>query len=149
MFAGSSARVEEYQEFLSDSGVRCDGMNKCVLEPLGTIRSEIKNKEDAPLFYTERAPNAQLELSPSYWDGIEGMKVGDEIIVITWLHRADRDALKVHPRGDVSRPLTGVFLTRSGSASQLFQMVRNQRLRGFSGRQRGEVKLTCDGVLGN
>jgi tRNA-Thr(GGU) m(6)t(6)A37 methyltransferase TsaA len=88
-------------------------MNRYVLEPIGTIRSEIKNAEDAPLFYTEGAPNAHLELSRSYWDGVEGMKVGDEIIVITWLHRAGRDALKVHPRGDASRPLTGVFLTRS------------------------------------
>ena len=83
------------------------------IEPIGVIRSEIKNRDDAPLFYTEGAPNAHLELSPSYWDGMEGMKVGDEIIVITWLHRAGRDALKVHPRGDVSRPLKGVFLTRS------------------------------------
>jgi tRNA-Thr(GGU) m(6)t(6)A37 methyltransferase TsaA len=65
-----------------------------------------------PLFYTEGAPNAHLELSPSYRDRMEGMNVGDEIIVITWLHRAGRDALKVHPRGDASRPLTGV-LTRS------------------------------------
>ena len=68
------------------------------IEPIGVIRSEIKNRDDAPLFYTEGAPNAHLELSPSYWDGMEGMKVGDEIIVITWLHRAGRDALKVHPR---------------------------------------------------
>jgi tRNA (Thr-GGU) A37 N-methylase len=88
-------------------------MNKYVLEPIGTIQSEIKNREDAPLFYTEGAPNAHLELSPCYWGGMEGMKVGDEIIVITWLHRAGRDALRVNPRGDASRPLTGVFLTRS------------------------------------
>ena len=88
-------------------------MNKYVLEPIGTIRSEIKKPEDAPRFYTEGAPNARLELKPSYRDGMEGMKVGDEIIVITWLHRATRDTLKVHPRGDASRPLTGVFLTRS------------------------------------
>jgi tRNA-Thr(GGU) m(6)t(6)A37 methyltransferase TsaA len=88
-------------------------MNQYVLEPIGTIRSKIKNTEDAPLFYTEGAPNAHLDLSPSYWNAMEGMKVGDEIIVTTWLHRAGRDALKVHPRGDASRPLTGVFLTRS------------------------------------
>jgi len=61
------------------------------IEPIGVIRSEIKNRDDAPLFYTEGAPNAHLELSPSYWDGMEGMKVGDEIIVITWLHRAGRE----------------------------------------------------------
>ena len=88
-------------------------MKTYVLQPIGTIRSEIKKVEDAPLFYTEGAPNAHLELSPSYWDGMHGMKAGDDIIVITWLHRGDRDVLKVHPRGDASRPLTGVFLTRS------------------------------------
>jgi tRNA-Thr(GGU) m(6)t(6)A37 methyltransferase TsaA len=88
-------------------------VKKYDLEPIGTIRSEIKNKEDAPKFYTEGAPNARLELISSYSDGTDGMKVGDEIIVITWLHRADRSVLKVHPRGDASRPLTGVFLTRS------------------------------------
>ena len=88
-------------------------MNRYVLEPIGTIKSEIKNTEDAPLFYTEGAPNAYLQLSRSYWDGMEGLKVGDDIIVITWLHRAGRDVLKVHPRGDASRPLRGVFLTRS------------------------------------
>ena len=50
-------------------------MKKYVLEPIGTnFRSEIKNREDAPLFYTEGAPNAHLELIPSCWDGMEGMK---------------------------------------------------------------------------
>ena len=80
---------------------------------MGVVRSEIKNRKDAPLFYTEGAPNACLEILPAYMEGLDRMQVGDEIIVITWLHRADRDVLKVHPRGDASRPLTGVFSTRS------------------------------------
>jgi tRNA-Thr(GGU) m(6)t(6)A37 methyltransferase TsaA len=84
-----------------------------VIKPIGVIRSEIKNTEDAPLFYTEGAPNAVVEMLPEYIDGLHRIKPGDEIIVITWLHRADRDVLKVHPRGDTSNPLTGVFLTRS------------------------------------
>jgi tRNA-Thr(GGU) m(6)t(6)A37 methyltransferase TsaA len=88
-------------------------MREYVIEPIGYIRSEIKNREDAPPFYTEGAPNAFLELIPSYRDGLDQMKVGDEVIVITWFHRAHREVLKVHPRGDPSRPLTGVFLTRS------------------------------------
>jgi tRNA-Thr(GGU) m(6)t(6)A37 methyltransferase TsaA len=83
------------------------------IEPIGVIRSEIKNKEDAPLFYTEGAPNAFLEIFPAYIEGLDRMHVGDEIIVITWLHQARRDVLKVHPRGDASNPLTGVFSTRS------------------------------------
>jgi tRNA (Thr-GGU) A37 N-methylase len=83
------------------------------IEPIGVIRSEIKNKEDAPLFCTEDAPNARLEIYPAYREGLEDVRVGDEIIVITWLHRAQRDVLKVHPRGDKSHPLTGEFSTRS------------------------------------
>ena len=83
------------------------------IEPIGVIRSELKNREDAPLFYTEGAPNAFLEMIPGYTDGLDRMRVGDEIIVITWLHQAHREVLKVHPRGDVSNPLTGVFSTRS------------------------------------
>jgi tRNA-Thr(GGU) m(6)t(6)A37 methyltransferase TsaA len=84
------------------------------IQPIGAIRSEIKNREDAPLFYTDKgAPNAVLELLPAYIDGLDRMKVGDEIVLITWLHRANRDVLKVHPRGNRSNPLTGVFSTRS------------------------------------
>jgi tRNA-Thr(GGU) m(6)t(6)A37 methyltransferase TsaA len=82
------------------------------IEPIGVIRSEIKNCEDAPLFYTEGAPNAFLEIIPAYTEGLDRMQFGDEIIVITRLHRARREVLKVHPRGDVSNPLTGVFSTR-------------------------------------
>jgi len=83
------------------------------IEPIGVIRSDIKNREDAPLFYTEGAPPAILELMPAYRDGLDRMKAGDEIVIITWLHQARRDVLKVHPRGDDSNPLTGVFSTRS------------------------------------
>jgi tRNA-Thr(GGU) m(6)t(6)A37 methyltransferase TsaA len=83
------------------------------IEPIGVIRSEIKNRKDAPLFYTEGAPNAFLEMVPAYTDGLHRMQVGDEIIVITWLHLARRDVLKVHPRGKTTNPVTGVFLTRS------------------------------------
>ena len=83
------------------------------LEPIGFIRSKIKKRKDAPSFYTKGAPNAVLEVKSKYTEGLSQMKVGDEIIIITWLHRAYRDVLKVHPRGDTTRPLTGVFLTRS------------------------------------
>jgi tRNA-Thr(GGU) m(6)t(6)A37 methyltransferase TsaA len=88
-------------------------MENFSIQPIGVIRSEIKKTEDAPLFYTEGAPDAILEMFPEYLKGLHRIKAGDEIIVITWLHRADRDVLQVHPRGDSSNPLTGVFLTRS------------------------------------
>ena len=83
------------------------------ITPIGIIRSEIKKREDAPLFYTEGAPNAFLDILPAYREGTYRLKLGDEIIVITWFHQAHRDVLKVHPRGNKANPLTGVFLTRS------------------------------------
>jgi len=61
----------------------------------------------------EGAPDAWLEVSPLAAQGLDGLAVGDEIVVITWLHRARRDVLRVHPRSDRSRPLSGVFATRS------------------------------------
>jgi tRNA-Thr(GGU) m(6)t(6)A37 methyltransferase TsaA len=88
-------------------------MDTYPLEPIGWIRSELKKTKDAPRFYTEGAPNARLELDSRYGDGMGGIKVGDDIVVITWLHLANRQTLKVHPRGDLTRPLRGVFSTRS------------------------------------
>jgi tRNA-Thr(GGU) m(6)t(6)A37 methyltransferase TsaA len=81
--------------------------------PIGFIRSELKNKSDAPNFYTEGAPNARLEVLPAFREGLHLIQPGHEIIVLTWLHLAQRDVLKVHPRGNPDTPLTGVFLTRS------------------------------------
>jgi tRNA-Thr(GGU) m(6)t(6)A37 methyltransferase TsaA len=83
------------------------------LTPIGFIRSELKRVEDAPLFYTEGAPNARLDLVPAVREGLDGLQVGDELIVITWLHQAQRDVLRVHPRGDRQRPMRGIFSTRS------------------------------------
>lgn len=61
----------------------------------------------------EGAPDAWLEVSPSAADGLEGLTAGSDIIVLTWLHQARRGVLKVHPRSDRTRPLAGVFSTRS------------------------------------
>jgi tRNA-Thr(GGU) m(6)t(6)A37 methyltransferase TsaA len=61
----------------------------------------------------EGAPDAWLELTPQAAPGLKGIKPGDELILLTWLHLAQRDVLQVHPRGDLNRPLTGVFATRS------------------------------------
>jgi len=83
------------------------------LQPIGVIRSEIKNTKGAPLFYDEGAANATVDLDPAFAAGLLRMKPGDEIIVLTWLHLANREVLQVHPRGDAANPLTGVFSTRS------------------------------------
>lgn len=87
--------------------------NGFTLHPIGTIRSSLKNTEDAPRQDSEGAPDAWLEIDASYVRAISGLLVNDEIIVITWFHRADRSILEVHPRGELSNPLTGVFATRS------------------------------------
>ena len=88
-------------------------MSTYTLEPIGFIRSAVKGREDAPRQGPEGAPDAWLEIEPCFADALLGMKVGHELIVITWLHEAKRDVLKGHPRNDPNRPLTGVFYTRS------------------------------------
>jgi len=65
------------------------------------------------MFYTEGAPDAEIEVFSPFRRGLKGVEPGDEVIVITWLHRARRDRLQTHPEDDFSQPLTGVFLTRS------------------------------------
>jgi len=83
------------------------------LRPIGLIRSSIRQRSEAPKQGTEGAPDAWLEVNPAVAEGLDGLAAGDDIIVVTWLHRAHRDVLKVHPRSDRSKPLTGVFATRS------------------------------------
>jgi len=83
------------------------------LRPIGVIRSTIKKRGQAPKQGAEGAPDAWLEVSPFAAQGFDGVRIGDELIVLTWLHQAKRDVLQVHPRSDPSRALTGVFLTRS------------------------------------
>jgi tRNA-Thr(GGU) m(6)t(6)A37 methyltransferase TsaA len=88
-------------------------MANATLRPIGVIRSDLKTRTEAPRQGSEGAPDAWLEVEPWAAAALEGLAVGDEIIVIAWFHRADRDVLKVHPRGDTRNPLTGVFATRS------------------------------------
>ena len=83
------------------------------LNPIGHIRSTLRALEKAPRQGSEGAPDAWLEVQASYARGLGGIVPGDEIIVVTWLHRADRDVLETHPRNDPEIPLAGVFATRS------------------------------------
>lgn len=84
-----------------------------LLQPIGVIRSVLKERSKAPRQGSEGGPDAWLEVNPSVAEGLDGLAVGDEILLLTWLHRARRDVLKVHPRSDPKRRLTGVFATRS------------------------------------
>jgi tRNA-Thr(GGU) m(6)t(6)A37 methyltransferase TsaA len=83
------------------------------LRRIGTVRSSLRTVADAPNQADRGAPEALLEIDPSLADALHRIEPGDELIVLTWLHLADRDVLQVHPTGDETIPLTGVFRTRS------------------------------------
>lgn len=83
------------------------------LEPIGRVSSPLTDLAAAPKQGDEGAPEAWIVLSPAVADGLEGIDVGAELVVLTWLDRGDRSVLRVHPRGDLSRPPQGVFATRS------------------------------------
>ena len=84
-----------------------------ILNPIGFIHSSLKNRTEAPSQGNEGAPEAWLEVNSAVAEGLDGIQVGNEIIVITWFHQAQREVLKLHPRWDKNNPLTGVFATRS------------------------------------
>jgi tRNA-Thr(GGU) m(6)t(6)A37 methyltransferase TsaA len=81
--------------------------------PIGRVESPLTDLASAPKQGDEGAPDAWLVFETAVLDALEGIHAGDEVIVLTWLDRASRDVLRVHPRGDVSRPEQGVFSTRS------------------------------------
>jgi tRNA-Thr(GGU) m(6)t(6)A37 methyltransferase TsaA len=80
---------------------------------VGLVESSLAGKDEAPKQADEGAPPATLRIAAEYTACCEGLHAGDEVLVLTWLDRADRDVQAVHPRGDTSRPLTGVFATRA------------------------------------
>ena len=83
------------------------------LEPIGTVRSILRTRAQAPRQAHEGAPEAWIELEPRFAPGLRDLAAGDAIFVLTWLDRSRRDVLAVHPRGDLSVPEQGVFSTRS------------------------------------
>ena len=83
------------------------------LSPIGTVESPLTDRATAPKQGDEGAPEAWLVLRAEVAEGLDGIRPGDKMIVLTWLDRARRDVLRVHPRGDPTRPEQGVFNTRS------------------------------------
>jgi len=83
------------------------------VRPIGVVHSPITSRANAPRQGAEGAPDAWIELDPSLARGLTRMRVGMELIVLTWLHRARRDVLRVRPRSDRRQRLAGVFATRS------------------------------------
>lgn len=86
---------------------------RTLLRPVGVIRSSLKTRSAAPKQGSEGAPDAWLEIEDFALPALDGVQPGDQLIVMTWFHRSRRDVLKVHPRSDPKRALTGVFATRS------------------------------------
>ena len=87
--------------------------DRFAIQPVAVIRSVLTRLEDAPMQGYEGAPDAWVEVEPAFVDALDGLGVGDEVVLLTWFHLADRGVLKVHPRSDPRRPLAGVFATRS------------------------------------
>jgi tRNA-Thr(GGU) m(6)t(6)A37 methyltransferase TsaA len=83
------------------------------LVSVGTVESPLTDPASAPNQGDEGAPEARLVFGERFADALDGIAAGDELLVLTWLHRADRGVLRVHPRGDAARPEQGVFTTRS------------------------------------
>jgi tRNA-Thr(GGU) m(6)t(6)A37 methyltransferase TsaA len=86
-----------------------------LLRPIGRVESSLVDRHGAPRQGDEGAPDAWLVFDPAVREGLRDLSVGEEVLLLTWLHQADREALVVHPRGDVTRPETGVFSTRAPS----------------------------------
>ena len=83
------------------------------LTTIGSVESPLTDPASAPKQGDEGAPEAWLAFEPAVLEGLDGIRAGDEVIVLTWLDRARRDVLRVHPRDDASRAPQGVFSTRS------------------------------------
>jgi tRNA-Thr(GGU) m(6)t(6)A37 methyltransferase TsaA len=83
------------------------------LRPIGRVVSSLTDPSAAPRQPDEGAPPATLVFDPAVGDALSNLHPGDEVLLLTWLDRARRDVLRVHPRGDASRPQEGVFSTRS------------------------------------
>jgi tRNA-Thr(GGU) m(6)t(6)A37 methyltransferase TsaA len=83
------------------------------LVPIGMVASPLKDRASAPKQADEGAPEAWLEFGAEVAEGLDGIAIGDELVVLTWLDRARRDVLRVRPRRDPANPETGVFNSRS------------------------------------
>lgn len=83
------------------------------VKPIGRVESALTDLASAPRQPDEGAPGAWLVFEPEVLPALRNLRPGDEVLVLTWLDRARRDVVSVHPRGDVSRPEEGVFSTRS------------------------------------
>ena len=88
-------------------------MQTFTIHPIGILHCNLKTRQETPKNYDESEHTGTIEIYPQFLPALEGIRKGDTIVVLFWLDRADRTILRVHPRGDTSRPKRGVFSTRS------------------------------------
>jgi L-fuculose-phosphate aldolase len=81
--------------------------------PIGWVRSSLQRRADAPKQGYEGAPDARIQVEARFQPGLDRLAPGQDLLILTWLHQSRRDVLAVHPRRDLSKPLHGVFATRS------------------------------------
>ena len=108
-----------------------------LLNPIGRVVSVLTDRSTAPRQGDEGAPDAWIDIDPAVTDGLRDLRVGEEIVLLTWFDRAHRDVLLVHPRRRFDRPAVGVFSTRSpdrpnpiGLHQVTILAIEGQRLKG-------------------
>ena len=116
------------------------------LRPIGTVESPLTDPASAPKQGDEGAPDAWIVFGQAVLDALDGIAVGDDVLVLTWLDRADRDVLRVHPRSDPSRPRQGVFNTRSPDRPNPIGLHRVEVLAIEGGRVRVRNLEALDGT---
>lgn len=88
-------------------------MTSYEVHPVARIESSLRDRATAPRQADEGAPPARVVFAEKYHPAAADLRPGDRLVLLTWLHEADREALAVHPRSDPGRPREGVFSTRS------------------------------------
>jgi tRNA-Thr(GGU) m(6)t(6)A37 methyltransferase TsaA len=88
-------------------------MTDYTIRPIGILHCDLIDREHTPKNYDESEYAGTIEIYPEFIDGLNGIQKGETIVVLFWLDRADRSILRVHPRGDKSKPKRGIFSTRS------------------------------------
>lgn len=116
------------------------------LSPVGVVESPLRDRDAAPRQGDEGAPEATISIGAAFVPALAGIAAGDELLVLTWLDRAARDVLAVHPRGDRSRPVQGVFATRSPDRPNPIGLHRVRVLAIDGGRMRVADLEALDGT---
>lgn len=84
-----------------------------IVKYIGIVHSSLKDLEDCPRQESEQAPEAWIEIFPEYASAMKDLAVGDKVVLLSWLDKADRTVQETHPRNNPDTPLTGIFSTRS------------------------------------